>query len=206
MQITQIKQIGKSENYRIFLNDNFAIVLNGQTIIKNNLKEGIEIDKQTLEQMQFESEKILAFDKAANLLGKSAKTQKQITDYLKQKGYAPQICTYVVEKLKDYGYINDLEYAKMYVEKTKGQKGANWIKSSLIAKGIDMVSIQKALENLNQEHEIDVLCAKYMKNKPATQDTKQKLYRHLISKGFTYGQANRAVNKIFNQGEEDDWY
>ena len=40
------------------------------------------------------------------------------------------------------------------------------------------------------------LAQKYLKNKPQDEKTKQKLYRHLLSKGFTYEQVNKALSKL----------
>lgn len=205
MIVTQIKQIGKSENYKIYLDESYALTLNMLTIYKNSLRVGDEIEKEGLEKMQFESEKIIAFDRAINLLSRASKTAKDMKTYLKGKGYSQSICDYVVEKLEGYKYIDDKRYAEDYVESVRKRKGPRVIKQQLLLKGISSNIIDSALEGLNQKKEVLVLAEKYMKNKEKTPQVKQKLYRHLMTKGFNYDECKSAISKAF-EGDEDDWY
>ena len=48
MIITQIKKIGKGERYSIFIDGNFSCVLEAEIIVKNQIKEGQEIDAEKL--------------------------------------------------------------------------------------------------------------------------------------------------------------
>lgn len=204
MKITEIKQIGKSENYRIYLDGSYSLTLNIHTVYTYHLTVGTEIEKNELEKIQFDGEKQLAFDKATNLLSKGSKTSKEMKDYLLKKGYIPAVCEYVVLKLEGYKYLNDEEYAKLFVQDRKNIKGRLLLKQLLYQKGIAKDIIEKTLENLEQDEEIVLMCEKYMKNKDKTNENKQKLYRHLLSRGFGYEEIKKAIN-IYFKGEYYDW-
>ena len=115
----------------------------------------------------------------------SVKTQKQITDHLKDKGYTQAVVDYVIAKLEDYGFLSDQDYARRYVETYANKKG---VKES---------DMENALEELgSQGQTATAIAEKYMRGKPMDIKTMQKLYRHLLSKGFTYDDAKSAVEKI----------
>lgn len=202
MEITELKQIGKSENFRVFLDGNYVCNLSKETLVKNKIVCGMEIDKKTLEDLQFESEKIVAFEKASGYLAKGLKSQKEVFDYLKNKGYMPQICQYVVDKLKGYKYIDDLQYCQNYVKSYQSQKGKKALEYALFQKGIPKDVIALATRDLDQNQAAVEIAKKYTKNKEKNLKTKQSLYRYLLSKGFDYSLANYATNAVF---KEDDY-
>lgn len=71
------------------------------------MKVGQSIDPETLSAIQLESEKNTALDKALNFISASQKTEKQVAEYLKKKGYLPAVSGYVLEKMRGYGFIDD---------------------------------------------------------------------------------------------------
>jgi regulatory protein len=202
--ITELKQVGTSEKYKVFVNEEFVFFASLEVLYKMCIKQGQQVDEDILDNLKFESDKILAFSIALDLSLRGLKTKKQINDYLYKKGYDKQVQEHVIEKLEGYGYINDLEYAERYVEQLKLTKGKNLIKQQLFQKGISQSLIDQVTKNLNQEENVLNVAAKYLKNKEKSQENKQKLYRHLLSRGFLYGEVSSAVKKMFN-GEVDDW-
>ena len=78
-----------------------------ETIIKHKLKVGLDVEKEFLDNIQLESEKQTALNKAVKYISKTMKTQKQVVDYLKGKGYVFQVINFVLEKLKEYNFVDD---------------------------------------------------------------------------------------------------
>ena len=122
--ITKIEQQAKNKDrVNIFLDGEFKLGCSLDIAILNHLKEGVEVGEQKLEELVFENEKSLALNKAVGLLGKNLKTKKQMRTYLKDKGYSQKIVDYVLEKLAEYNYINDVNYATIYVRSVKHKYG-----------------------------------------------------------------------------------
>lgn len=205
MQIDEIKPIGKKqERFYVLLSNGEKVVLHGLTLLKTKLKVGDEIDKETLEEYQFEYEKLTAFDKAINLLGRGMKTKKQLMTYLKDKGYMPKVCDYVLEKLGEYNYVDDLQFAKCYTKMSSKSKGKRAIAFEMKQKGVSDQIIEECLCDLDDQKEVALsLAQKYLKNKPLDQKTKEKLYRHLLSKGFSHEECFYAMNKCFCDNNQD---
>lgn len=203
MQIDEIKPIGKKhERYYVLLSNGDKVVLHGLTILKTKLKVGDEISTDTLEDYQFEYEKLTAFDKAINLLSRGLKTKKQILTYLSDKGYMPKVCDYVTQKLVEYRYVDDKNFAQCYTKMTQKSKGKRAIAYEMKQKGVSDEIIQNCLDEIEDQKEVALsLAQKYLKNKPLDQKTKEKLYRHLLSKGFSHEECFYAMNKCFEEEE-----
>ena len=166
--------------------------------MKNRLKVGQIVSEERLTEIQLESEKNTAFDKALTHLSATRKTEKQIREYLTKKGYLPVVIDYVTEKLRSYNFLNDSEYAEAYVESVAKRKGGRLIRMELRGKGVSDSEIDAALEERlgsdREEEAAKEILQKYMRGKDADKTTMQKAYRYLMGKGFDYDVAKAALS------------
>ncbi len=201
--ITEISVQKKNKNRsNIYLDNEFYCGLENITVVQFRLTVGGQISKETLENAQFESEKEQSLSKALGYISRGQKTKKQIKDYLINKGYLDKVVSYCVEKLCDYGYIDDLEYCKSFIRAHQNFKGKKAIERDLKLKGIDFNLVEKAIDEelSSQNSAVITIAERYMRNKEKTKENFAKLYRHILSKGFDYEQASFAVNHI--KGDE----
>lgn len=188
----------------IYVDGRFCCGLTLEAAIKNRLKVGQTVTQETLETIQLESEKNTAMDKALAHLSATRKTEKQIRDYLSKKGYLPSVVDYVVERLYSFNFLNDGEYAEVYIESAVKRKGGRLIRMELKGKGVSEDEIDRALEGLSKEQEEESarqILQKYMRNKPCDKESLQKAYRYLLGKGFDYEVARSALKSL---GEYED--
>ncbi len=200
MQITEIKQVGKTNKYKIYVDDEFFATLLDEDIVKNHLKSGLETEEEKLRTICFEGQKRVALDGAMKLLGTYPKTEKELRRYLKEKGYTLDTIDYTCEKLKEYKFLDDSNFADMFIKANKGKKGKRLISFELKQKGVPEHIISLKLENLEEEPCLP-LALKFMKGKPKDEKTKQKLYRFLASKGFGSEGIFIALRQIFKEDE-----
>ena len=118
-------------------------------------------------------------------------------DHFKQKGYLPISINNALDMLEGYGYLNDKYYAQNFVKAKQNQKGKMYIVSSLKQKGVSDDIINEVLQDFATEQDVVIeLAQKYLKNKVIDDKTKEKLFRHLISKGFEFGEVNSAIKTV----------
>ncbi len=205
-EITQITPQAKDKSRcNIYLDGRFCCGLTLETVVKNRLKVGKIVSETELEQMQLESEKNTAFDKALGHLSATRKTEKQMRDYLTKKGYLPSVVDYVLEKLRGYDFLNDGEYAEAYVEYAAKRKGSRMIRMELRGKGVADEQIAAALSAVDEGTETEAakqILEKYMRGKAADKEGLQKAYRYLLGKGFSYDAAKAALS-VFGDCEDD---
>ena len=205
-EITAITpQIKDKRRCNIFIDGRFCCGLTLECTIKNRLKVGQTVSEEFLSEIQLESEKNTALDKAMTHVSATQKTEKQVRDFLSGKGYLPAVIDYVIEKMRGYNFLNDGEYAERYVESTAKRKGARLIRMELKGKGVSEDEIDGALRELNENTQIEtakVLLNKYLRNKTMDKETLQKAFRHLLTKGFDYQIAKSALASLGELEEE----
>lgn len=188
----------------IYINGQFYCGMKLEVVVQNRLKCGQDVELSYLDKLQFESEKMTALDKAMNHLSSSMKTRKQISDFLKRKGYLDGVIDYVLEKLQGYGFVDDSEYARQYVHSASKTKGRRLISLELQKKGVSADEAHSAVENMEGEGDAALkILQKYMRNKPSDKETLYKAFRYLLSKGFEYDTARSALT-AFGEIDEDN--
>lgn len=196
-KITRLEvQARHKDRVNLYINDVFVTGLTLDTAVKNGLKIGKDVDEKFVVDMIFDSEKQSAFNKTANYMKSSIKTVKQIKEYLNKKGYDEAVINAVVEKLKEYKYLDDSQYVTAFVNTNKSKYGVRKLREKLKQKGV-------ADENLSvlddYEEDVDALkkvAEKYMSHKEKTPENYNKLYRFLAMRGYNFDDINACVNEI----------
>lgn len=202
-KITDI-QIQKNNKTRanVYIDGEFAFGLEMLTVMKSGLKIGADVSAEKLEEAVFDSEKTAAFDKAMGYLGRSMKTVRQMKDYLTKKGYSQSVAEYVVDKLLDYKYLDDEQYAKLYAEQSSANKGNRRIQQELMQKGVSRQNAERFLiDGETAQAAAEKLAEKYMKNKTGDVKTLQKLQRYLLSRGYEFDTVNAVVKSYGVDGD-----
>ena len=205
-EITAITpQVKDKTRCNIYVDGRFCCGLTLEATVKNRLRVGQIVSQERLSEIQLESEKNTAFDKALTHLSATRKTEKQMREYLQGKGYLDGVIDYAVEKLRGYNFLNDEEYAEAYVECAAKRKGGRLIRMELRGKGVSDAEIDAAMNGLDEETQTQAaktILGKYMRGKVADTQTLQKAYRYLMGKGFDYEVAKAALSSLGEIEEE----
>ena len=205
-KITAIVSHKKNKNFcDVFIDGEFKATLALEIVLKSRLKIGMDISGVELEETVSRSENVAALNKATSYITKAFKTKKQVIEYLRGKGFSERAVFFAVDKLKEYGYIDDVEYAKKYFVSASMQ-GKRLSEYKLMTKGVSIKDIEKAFEqtSLNMDEKALSLAEKYIRKKDKTGENFAKTFRYLISKGFSFDEAENAVAalKEGNDGED----
>ena len=148
-----------------------------------------------------------SLEKGIFLISLKDRTKKEVRLKLEEKFWNKNAVLKAIEKLEEFGYLNDLNYAISYIEsKTYGK---NRISYNLFQKGIDRSTVEKAYLTLDEEKEENIDDVKLKKlidknsrkiNSSNSRDEKklkeeQKLIQYLARQGF-------SLDKIFKKLKE----
>lgn len=201
--IEEIKKIGKGNRYYLILDDGRKFTLEAEILAKHKLKSGEELEENKLKEILLANGDLSAFDRGLTYLEKNIKTEKGIREYLKGKGFLDESIDKAVEKLNEYGYINDESFADSYIRTYSNKKGKKLLKYELMAKGVSCEIIEKKLEEIDENEQAEAckkLFEKYIKNKTFDLKLKQKAFSYLFSKGF----SNEVVSRVMKNYEIED--
>ncbi|MEG1608974.1 MAG: regulatory protein RecX [Clostridia bacterium] len=204
--ITQIvSQVKNLDRASLFVDGDFRCGISKLVVGTFRLKVGQEISEQDIERYIFESDKDKAFAYALNYVTRYSPTERQLTRKLYDKKFCKSIVDFVVAKCKEYGYINDLEYARCYVNYNKDLKGKIKIKSDLMQKGIQQDIIAEVLEDMPTSDGAFVLAQKHSKNEDIFDRKYQaKLARYLAGKGYEWTKISDCLQRLKEQQENCD--
>lgn len=196
MEITKLEiQKNNSERVNLYLDEKFFSGISLELTVREHLKVGQEIDEEHLNNLILEDEKGKALAKAVKYIGSNLKTTKQVKDYLKKKDYNCHTIAYVLDKLAEYKYLDDENYARVYILTYSNKYGRLKLKSQLQLKGVSEDIIDKYLDNVDSSS-IENVAKKYMKNKEINYENCQKLSRFLYSRGYDFSDINSLVNRL----------
>jgi len=203
-EITLIEPQKKDKNRcNVYVDGRFYCGIKLETAVKYRLKSGMQIDKARLDEIQLETEKSQALDKAMTHISATMKTEKQIKDFLAKKGYTEAVISFVLEKLKYHGLADDYAYCRAYVASVSG-KGKRALYADLIKRGADKRAIEQALDEVEEDGDAALaVLKKYMRGKETTKENLFKGFKYLVSKGFDYDTAKSALT-VFG-GEDEDY-
>jgi regulatory protein len=78
-----------------------------------------------------------ARERALSYLGRFARTEQQVADYLKRKGFPPEEIAQTIEYLRERSFVNDSAFAESYIQsRIRHGDGPLKIKQLLFQKGI----------------------------------------------------------------------
>ena len=201
MKILSLKLKSKKDaNVFVASTDIGEYDLFSEIIVKYSLVNG-EIDDEKFKRAVKESMEKIAFNVAVKYASSKLKTEKQIRDYLYKKEFKKATILPVIEKLKEYGVIDDKIYMESYI-KSNPNFSKNKLKQKLIMSGISKDLIDEKLNDLEDEDSCLTNAKKFLKNKIMDQKTREKLIRRLTYLGYSWYSIN-SVLKTLNFDEEN---
>lgn len=153
--------------------------------------------------------KIISVNKLIERLDKffsiRVRSEKEVRDYLKnRKQVSDSLINLVIQKLKKQNVLNDLEFAKAWVESRRRskKKGRIALKAELFQKGIDKELIEEVLEdNTGEENLAGQALEKKLKNWQSLPylEKKKKAYEFLMRRGFEYEVVRNVIENFIKK-------
>ena len=208
--ITKIEAQKRSKDrVNIYVDEEYFMAVYAELVYTHSLKKGMEIDKESLENLLHDEMYMKAKNKALTILSKSDQSEKKLKEKL-LNDFDENIVEDVIDFLKGYKLINDNLLAEKIVHDNMNLSkfGKNKIKQNLYNKGIAASDIQDALSQIDPGDEYEnakYLAEKRLKRLKGEDKNKinQKIYQHLAYKGFSYDIIKRVLRELLNFDEFD---
>ena len=201
MIITSILPYEKGKGrMAVYLNDEFAFVLYKGELSKYKLSVGAALPESLYKRICEETLIKRARLRGMNLLMKQDRCEADVRHKLSEGGYPDEIIDDAINYLKSFNYIDDARYAEDYINAKKSTYSRKDIESRLRNKGIDGEIIDKCLEELFPEDDIDALIKLMHKKCPDAgsldYEGRMKLFAYLYRKGFDMSSIEKAYEQI----------
>lgn len=202
MTVTEITDISKTK-VKVCIDYDETFALYKGELNKFQIKEGEMITDEIYQQIMGDVLSKRAKLRGMNLLKSRDYTECQLRTKLEQGFYPQKIIDETVEYMIFLGYINDIRYAKAYIEYTESVKSRKKIEMDLIRKGISKEDISAAYEDYAQEEQLTdeeeiiekMLVKKHFDSQNATCEERRKIVGFLYRKGFSLDKIYKVVGK-----------
>lgn len=141
-------------------------------------------------------------DYALYLIEFKDRTEKELRDKFKEKGYDENDTEDEIEFLKNYGYIDDKRYAEHFTHDAINIKkwGKMRIRTELLRKGVDREIIDNTIEDAFFEVEDDLVLTQ-MQTRFKNSDfsnikERTRIFNFFMRRGFSPDEIKGAMNKM----------
>lgn len=138
-----------------------------------------------------------AFDCALNIITYKDRSKSEVERKLKDKGYTNEEVSLAIDKLIEYGYIDDTKYVNTYIRSNIMKKGTNRMINELLNNGVDKSIIQEQLSQYDYDEVdiiYDIINQRFLSIDLSNQKEKAKAYNYLARRGFSFSDISRAFN------------
>lgn len=200
MKISHTK--GRGKKIHIFVDDEYTITTDIDFWAEYFFKDGQEITEEQWHEFCNGIYYKKAVDKCYDLLSRRDHSVKELKTKL-LRTVDEENADRAIEKMIDYGYLDDEKYAKnlvKYLSETK-RMSKNHIKQEMYKRGVPNDIIAYTLEETeidNVSAVVDLILTKY-RNKLDAQDGNKKVIAALMRKGFSYSDIREAFDRIENE-------
>lgn len=218
-KVTSVEPQKKNpKRFNVFLDGEFAFGADEDLVVSYRLVPGKIIQKEELDKLIYEAEVGKLMERMYGLFSVRQRSEREVKTYLKNLSFKRKIkdkeeisditIDLLVERLKQKGLVNDLEFAKAWVEarRKSKQKGERALRVELIQKGIGREIIEEVVSRQSSVVSEEDLARqalekkiKVWKNLPPL-EFKKKAYEFLMRKGFDYSVVESAVENILKKG------
>lgn len=199
-----VKEISYSDKYNLCRLD----ISSELFYISYDLFNKLHIVKDA--ELDFDTYKLILADNSYNRaknyilsrISYATKTSFEIRKILKDKGYDGDVIDRLIDFLISYNLIDDEAFVRSFIANKSSINGwpKNKIKYKLKLKGVSDSLIDENLDLIDDDKEYEK--AFYFAEKKARGDfsfeSKNKVYRHLASKGFDFDIIGRVIAELFS--------
>ena len=155
-----------------------------------------------------------AYEKALTFLERKSRTEAEVRERLDRSGFAEDVITEALDRLRNVGLVDDEDYAERYLEALRAKgRGQRRIADEMRRKGLpdDIVRV-RIEESITREDEItsaSEIAEKLFEQLggydteadewEAMQKKLQKINRKLVSLGYPYGVIGEVMTKLRNE-------
>lgn len=199
----------KGNKVKVTFSDSTSISFS-QEIFKNfPLSPGQSIDSQTFKLLQKENEYFEIKKSALRFLSIRNHSYKELERKLIKKKFNREIVHKVLNELIELKYLNDYSFAEQFYTELKNKFfGPLKIKNEMIKRGIDREIVEEITrdyfndDDLQKQNILELLNKTKFPKKISSKQELQKIYNHLINRGFSHQPVMQVLREKFNLDDD----
>jgi len=143
-EITGVRE--RRNRVRITVDGHFWAEIDAAVAIESGIRKGVEFSQEELDTVRVVGERPVAMGRALNLLGYRARSEAEIRDRLQRYGYLRETIDAVVLRLRELGYLDDVEFAREKAREKARRYGPRRVSVELRKSGVGEALAREVVE------------------------------------------------------------
>lgn len=212
--VTAITPQRRRGRYNLFVDGEFALALDAETLARSGLTVGASVTSDQLAELAVAALHKRALDTALRLLAYRPRSEQEIRARLLRHELPQDVVCRTIERLREYGYVNDAAFARAWVEgrSVAAPRGYRLLQRELRKKGIAIETTEAALEGTDELGAARQVAQKKARSLLglAYPDFRNRLTGYLQRRGFGYDVIKPVVQELWQARgeplpEDDSW-
>ncbi len=209
-RITEIrKSPGDDLRLTVFIDGSEAFTVSEEVARELDLTVGRELAPAATERLGEDDEGIRAREAALRLLAVRARSEGELVDRLRRKGFTEEVTAVVVSGLAEVGLVDDAAFARAWADEKMRLRpiGPRRLTSELFSKRIRKELVALVVDETFREHSELELARRAIEKKVRVSGgvdaakRRARLHSFLLRRGFSYEVAATVLKEI--EGESD---
>lgn len=198
---------GRRKRVNIYLDGEFAFSLEAEVAVNERLRINQELSPEQIKEIVAADQYRRCYNAAALLLSYRPRSEPELRERLRKRGFHGDSINAVVIRLKEQGLVDDTAFARFWKDNRDSfSPRSQWLTGQeLRRKGIAEDIITQITGTIDDEENAYRAALKKARNLPRTdfQVFRRKLGDHLRRRGFGYGVINSTVNRLWQEPDND---
>lgn len=196
MKITSIKQqVKRTNRYSIYVDSKYLASLSEGELLKSGLRSGQELDDIALQELKNRASLDKAYMRSLDLISRRMRSEWEIKDYLKRKGYSVEAQAAVARRLNQSRLLDDKKFAEQWVSTRRMLKLSSRRKLAMELRqkhiAADIISDVFGEEEQDDRQVLRDLVE--LKRRQPKYQNNLKLMQYLSRQGFSYQDIKAAL-------------
>ena len=176
---------------KVSIDGEFWAELDASVAYERGLSEGVELSPEELAETRTAGERPLAMTRALNILGYRARAEGELRERLVRVGYADATVEIVIGRLREMGYLDDVEFARTAAREKSRRYGPRRILVDLRNSGVDDEVAREAVEGeFSEDDEMEAASAaaeRRYNTHDGSEALARRVYGFLARRGYSAG-------------------
>jgi regulatory protein len=198
------------DRVNLFVDGRFVLGVFADVAAALGLKVGQSITPERLEEISRAETRRKAKEAAYHLLSFRARSEKEIADRLRRKGYEEDVIAEVTESLRGQGFVNDEAFATSWVESRGRTRGRRALAFELQRKGVAAETTRQALDEVKdseaERESARAAAVRKVGERPAdrSREARARLASFLQRRGFDWETIRPILNDLYAVDTDDE--
>ena len=212
--VTQISEHPrKPGRYIVEVDGRDFAVVNLDAITETKTKIGVVIDDARAAQLREAGEVVATYDRALNLLAFRARSSRELSRRLKEKGASAECIEQVITKLRDAGLVDDADFARQVARsKVSGGASKRRVQQELFKRGVERDVADEAVTEVLADENVDMVAVAERvarKRLPSLasadpQSRRRRLYAFLARRGHDSETIRTVMDRVLDPSIADE--